>query len=526
MMPGAIGRGGRMAGLLMALAAATAVGEVPPPGDVAGIRNAVEDLAELPGVRPGTTGFYLAWLDAPDRPLAERDSRRSFLPASTLKTITTGCALEILGPEFRFETQLEYAPETGDLVIRGSGDPTLGRPDWEALFEEWTQALGRAGIRAVPGRVVADESAWEPDELPGGWAWLDIGNYYAPVMSPLCFHDNAFRVWFRLRGRPGEPAEFCGADPWPYGLRILDEVTVGPPGSGDQAYAFGAPGGATYILRGTFAADTGRRYLRAALPDPAFTCAHLFTRWLNERELPVNGAPATTRRIESARRLVTESGNPVPAEPAPGTERIRVATHRSAPLRELLVPINHQSLNLDCECLIRTIGGGSLSGGIRRIRGHLAAKGLPLEGFDQSDGCGLARLNRITPALLARANAAFLSGPYGDAFRASLPVAGARNSTLRSLPQRSDVRIRAKSGTIEQVKAYAGVVESQTRGAAVFAIMVNHYDGSYGAGTRPGIERFLGALADWAAGGDPGDRAGAADNATADPLPAAAQGAR
>src|SRR5690606_14144433 len=81
MMPGAIGRGGRMAGLLMALAAATAVGEVPPPGDVAGIRNAVEDLAELPGVRPGTTGFYLAWLDAPDRPLAERDSRRSFLPA-------------------------------------------------------------------------------------------------------------------------------------------------------------------------------------------------------------------------------------------------------------------------------------------------------------------------------------------------------------------------------------------------------------------------------------------------------------
>lgn len=448
---------------------------------VAAVSAVMEGLAATLGVDSGATGFYLAPLGNAGAPLAAREAGRSLIPASTIKTITTGAALELLGPEFRFVTELRYAPETGDLIIRGAGDPSLGRPSWEPLFENWENALRLTGHREIRGRVIADEGAWEPDELADGWTWLDIGNYYAPVLTPLCFHDNAFRMYFRFGGKPGTPLEFIDADPWPVGLTVKNRVLAGKPGSGDNAYVFQAPGTGKLTLRGTFAADAGRDFLRAALPDPALFCAQQFTAWLNGREIPVHGEPATTRREGDTAR---------------GKSSRLLASWRSAPLSELLPPINHRSLNLDCECLLRTIGKGSAGEGLRLIRRHLAGKGLPLAGYSQEDGSGLSRTNMITPRVLAMANAAFLTGPKGPVFRASLPEVGGGGGTLEGFPAAAGgVEIRAKSGTVERVKAYTGVVRSASGAEYIFAVMVNNYDGSYQRLVGPRMEELFEALA-------------------------------
>ncbi|MFN0126567.1 MAG: D-alanyl-D-alanine carboxypeptidase/D-alanyl-D-alanine-endopeptidase [Verrucomicrobiales bacterium] len=447
------------------------------------VRRAVESLAQSPTVATGTLGFFLASLDSPDRPLVQRLSRQSFMTASTMKVVTTGVALEVLGPEFSFETRLTWHPQTGDLVIHGAGDPTLGRDNWEPLFDEWLAGLRTLGVTEIRGRVVADESAWEPREIPDGWTWLDIGNYYAPPLSPLAFHDNEFRLWFRLLGRPGDPAGCYDADPWPDGLRLRDEVTIGEPGTGDQAYAFAAPRDFRYTLRGTLAQDAGKEFIRAALPDSALFCAQQFRWFLQTRSIPVHGAPTTSRRLDEAGTAL-ESG--------PG---VAVAVHRSAPLRDLLVPINHLSLNLDCECLLRTLGHGRAEAGLDTIRKHWADRKLPLAGFWQTDGSGLSRTNMITPELLSRSLASVLAGAHGADFLASLPSVGAPRSTLRRLrPASGGATIHAKSGTIERVKGYTGLVATESGRRYVFSVLVNNYDGPYEQDVGPGLQLLFEAL--------------------------------
>ena len=453
------------------------------------ISEGLDKLAAIPGMRSGTLGFYLAALERPHEPILDRASRQSFIPASTLKVLTTGCALDILGPEHRFETVLFFDKLNGDLRLRGAGDPSLGRRGWDALFDEWIEALRAAGIHEIRGRVIADETEWETQELGDHWTWLDIGNYYAPVLTPLSFHDNEFRLFFKLGRRVGDRAEFVDAEPWPAGLRFVDEMRTGPAGSGDNGYLFGGPGTNVYTLRGTLPLDGDTFSIRGALPDPALFCADRFTEWLQHRDIPVHGAPTTTRRLAAAgssqpvivppasrgrdsRSKAIPTPRPMAGPPAP------VARHQSAPLGELVISINHRSLNLDCECLLRAIGDGRASTGIDRIRDQLAARELPLDGFRQFDGSGLSRVNMITPELLARATAAFCTGPHGELFLDSLPIAG-ESGTLTKVADgtRAHGRIRAKSGHVERVKCYTGIVETIGESDLVFAIMINNHDG-------------------------------------------------
>jgi D-alanyl-D-alanine carboxypeptidase/D-alanyl-D-alanine-endopeptidase (penicillin-binding protein 4) len=480
-------RAGARLGLAALLAGAVAPSfakESKPPAAIGRIRQAVNALAAAPTVSTGTLGFYLAPLDAPDRPLVQRNPRQSFIPASTMKTVTTGAALELLGPDFVFETRVTWHPATGDLVIHGAGDPTLGRGGWDELFGTWLDGLRALGVTEIRGRVVADESAWESQEIPDGWTWLDIGNYYAPPLTPLAFHDNEFRLWFGLRGAPGEPAGLYDAEPWPDGLQIIDELRIGEPGTGDEAYAFGGPGAGRYVVRGTLAQDAGKEFIRVALPDPALFCAQEWARFLQTRGVPVHGAATTTRQLAAAG---------VPAAFGDGEP---VAVHRSAPLRDLLVPINYHSLNLDSECLLCTVGRGHARDGLAALRAHWAERKLPLSGYQQTDGSGLSRTNMITPELLARANAAVLAGTHGADFLASLPVLGAPESTLRPLrPAKQGVVIHAKSGSIERVKAYTGHIQNAAGRRYVFSIFINNYDGPYSQDVGPGLAAVFEALA-------------------------------
>ncbi len=210
-----------------------------------------------------------------------------------------------------------------------------------------------------------------------------------------------------------------------------------------------------------------------------------FTDWLNTRELPVHGQPTTTRRALAGRQ---------PAA-IPVNGKILIATHRSRPLREMLPAINHRSLNLDCECLLRTLGKGEAASGRQVIRDHLMAKNLPLAGYEQTDGCGLSRTNMITPELMARANAAVLTGPHGAVFLDSLPAVGASGSTLDKLAASGPATIQAKSGTIERVKGYTGVITSTAGPRYCFSILINNYDGSFTESIEPRLEALFEALA-------------------------------
>ncbi|HWL32082.1 MAG TPA: D-alanyl-D-alanine carboxypeptidase, partial [Gaiellaceae bacterium] len=101
----------------------------------------------------------------------ERNATLSLVPASNQKLPVAYAALALLGPGYRFHTEVVGSGTLvgdvwhGDLWLRGFGDPTLGPADLAALAAE----VASWGIRHVDGAVVADESWFDARRTAPGW---------------------------------------------------------------------------------------------------------------------------------------------------------------------------------------------------------------------------------------------------------------------------------------------------------------------------------------------------------------------
>jgi serine-type D-Ala-D-Ala carboxypeptidase/endopeptidase (penicillin-binding protein 4) len=90
------------------------------------------------------------------------DTARS--PASTIKTLTTFAALDMLGPAFVWQTRAWL--HDGDLYLQGGGDPYITLERWWSFV----QGLRAQGLNSIPGDIVIDNSAFSlPKEDPGAF---------------------------------------------------------------------------------------------------------------------------------------------------------------------------------------------------------------------------------------------------------------------------------------------------------------------------------------------------------------------
>lgn len=433
----------------------------------------VREIAGEPELRAALVGFCLVDLDAEPGTEAGYQMDAGLVPASTMKVVTTAVAAELLGPDYRFVTELqttgglgEDGSLDGDVVIRGGGDPTLAAEDLSPTFAKWKAALADAGVKSVKGRVVGDASVFGTVLTPDTWQWNDLGNYYGAGACGLTVHKNLFHASFRTPS-VGAQAPFTGTSPKLPGHEFVNEMRVGSSGSGDNGYVYGDAYGKLFTFRGTVPAGSGTFTIKGALPDPASFCARTFSEHLNENEIPVAGEPTTDRLLGiageeiGARKTIHEQG--------------------SEPLSSLLVTTNHQSDNLKAECLHRAIGvkvkgDGSTSAASAAIRDHWADQGIDMTGFFMGDGCGLSRANTVTPRQMTLMLYHAAKGAQFETFRASLPVAG-RSGTLKSIGGGSaaEGRIRAKSGTMDRIRNYAGYLEARSGKRYAFALFVTNY---------------------------------------------------
>lgn len=441
----------------------------------------IEEIQKESGTRTASIGFCLIPLEtAPDKleetTLGHRPDT-GLIPASTLKAVSTATALEILGGDFAFTTELQLAGILsedgvldGDVVVRGGGDPTLGDSGITEAFAKWKIALDEAGVKKIGGSVVGDASVFGTTRrLADSWQWNDFGNYYGAGASGLTFHQNQFFCTFRT-SKAGAKADLIGTDPKLPEIEFVNEMRVGAAGSGDQGYIYGVPYGKVFHLRGTVPAGSAAFTIKGALPDPAFFCARAFTKYLDERDLPVEGEPTTHRRMAIA-------GESLAA-------RETIHTLESAPLSELVVRTNRDSVNLRAECFHRMVGleakgKGGFDEAAAATEEHWEEKGVDMTGFHMADGSGLSRANTVTARQMAGILYHMSQSEEFEAFRDSLPVAG-RSGTLRGIGRGSaaEGRIQAKSGTISRVKCYAGYATARSGKRYAFALFFNNFSGS------------------------------------------------
>jgi len=112
------------------------------------------------------------------RVVFRRNDALALAPASSEKLAVTLAALRVLGPGFRFRTEvagegaLEDGVWRGDLVLVGAGDPTLTLADLGRL----AGSLRAYGIRRVSGRIVGDEHHFDTLRAAPDWkpSFLDF----------------------------------------------------------------------------------------------------------------------------------------------------------------------------------------------------------------------------------------------------------------------------------------------------------------------------------------------------------------
>jgi D-alanyl-D-alanine carboxypeptidase/D-alanyl-D-alanine-endopeptidase (penicillin-binding protein 4) len=117
--------------------------------------------------------------------LYARNSTASLLPASAEKLAVSYGALRVLGPRFRFRTELVGVGSRsgrvwhGNLVLVGYGDPTLTKVDLERL----ARRFAATGIRRVEGRVFGDDGYFDARRDAPGWKSSYVGIESRPLSA-------------------------------------------------------------------------------------------------------------------------------------------------------------------------------------------------------------------------------------------------------------------------------------------------------------------------------------------------------
>jgi serine-type D-Ala-D-Ala carboxypeptidase/endopeptidase (penicillin-binding protein 4) len=423
--------------------------------------------------------------------LYSHNGAKLMMPASNMKIVTLAAAAERLGWDFTYETKLvTSAPTvkgvvTGDLVVVGSGDPTIGSRGGGSstrVFEAWAEQLRADGITKIDGRIVADARAFDPEPLGAGWAWDYLADYYAAGVSALQFNESTADVVVRAGAAPGTPA-FVEVRPIESGLIPDKRVTTVASGDADVEVSR-LRGSNRLVVTGTVPVGA-KDVVRAATVDrPALYFARMLRATLVSKGIRVAGD-------------AVEFGD---AYPTPPTEPTRVLlSHRSAPLSEFARVLMKVSQNQYAETLLRTLGAQSGSGtaaaGQKAVREVLDGWGVPPDAYSLSDGSGLSRYNYLCAEMLVKVLRQMYRDPkHRDSFIATLPV-GAQDGTIarRFAGTRAAGNVRAKTGSIANVRALSGFLTTLDGEPLVFSVLANHFtvpSGVIDTATDQAIERL------------------------------------
>jgi serine-type D-Ala-D-Ala carboxypeptidase/endopeptidase (penicillin-binding protein 4) len=223
--------------------------------DASAVSRVLAAPLSLPALGGGLVGEVV---DAgTGRQLWQRGSLVPVMPASVVKLAVAVAALSVLGPTDRPRTQvlttgtLHDGTLTGDLVLRGGGDPLLSSgtaAGWpaRARLDDLASAVARAGIRVVAGRIVADGTLFAGPTLAPGWRATYVSDGSVAPVTALSVDGGRLRPGHD-DSRTGDPALAAGfalravlAD---HRVRVVGPVVEGPGPAAARAVAnvFGTP---------------------------------------------------------------------------------------------------------------------------------------------------------------------------------------------------------------------------------------------------------------------------------------------
>ena len=402
---------------------------------------------------------------------------KSLIPASVLKLITSGVALELLGPQYSFRTVIGYTGSlnrrtgrlTGNIIIRGGGDPALGSKyfsdHYKNFISSWVSEIKMAGIKRVQGKVITDDSYFDFLPVPSGWQWEDIGNYYGAGVYGLSAFDNSFEIHLKTSS-VNSPVIISGIKPGEYDHDFENRLVASD--SIDEGNIFEAPYNDYGWLAGTVPVNQEDYMLEGSVADPPLFIAGLLNKELEASGVKIREKPSTVRM----------AGKDV-------IDEVKIISEISSPpLSEIIEVLNHESVNLFAETLLKELGkkfrnNGSTISGVDVVKDFLLKADIPVDGMFIEDGSGLSPKDAINAEELTNFLIYIKSKrKYFTEYYQSLPEAG-KEGTLKSYFRDPvfEGKMNAKSGSMKRVRCYAGYFTTNSNRNMVFSILVNNFTG-------------------------------------------------
>ncbi len=403
-----------------------------------------------------------------------RNSDKLVVPASNMKLFTMAVAAQRLGWDFTFETRLEAHGTVvdgtlhGDLVVVGGGDPSIDSVAFgpAPVFEEWADALKKAGIHRVTGRLIGDDNLLDDAGIGPGWAWDYLNDGYAAPSSALSYNENIaiIRIW--PGATVGAPAR-VEVTPAGHGLAVTQTITTVAADSQTSVNQTRGLNSSDVSLRGSIPLGRTTPLVRTtSVHNPtAFFVGSLHAA-LADRGIPVRGGAVDIDDIH----------------PPPTEGRRVVATRRSQPLSSLGAYFMKSSRNFYGETFLKILGqrfgrGGTTPAGRTVAAETLTSWGIPEGSYVMYDGSGLSRYNYVSSdAIVTLLKHIWTDETLRGPFMAALPVGG-QDGTLGGRMKNTALagHVQAKTGTISNVRSLSGFVDAPSGERFVFSMIANHF---------------------------------------------------
>jgi D-alanyl-D-alanine carboxypeptidase/D-alanyl-D-alanine-endopeptidase (penicillin-binding protein 4) len=351
----------------------------------------------------------------------------------------------------------------GDLIIKGSGDPSFGSTEIRSddPLRTWAEKLAAMGVQRIEGRIIGDDDAFDNRPYPEGWDIDYITRQASRSMGAstggLSYNDNVVVVQLRAT-RPGAPPDVQSIPA--NVLTINNEATTS-----QRRYGAGVRVARAFESNAVNVLGSVPRYYRGSIVVPV--------------------ANPTMLTVQSFHHALQDAGIETDVELAdvddlankPNTGGITpLFVTLSPPLADLLAIMNKESNNFYAEQIFRTYGwAGSVRGGANRTERFMRRAGVNTRNILVRDGSGLSRKDLITPQAMVQLLAHMDEHRERAAFLSSLPLGGERGSTLeyrlRSRP------VRAKTGSLRFIRSLSGYATRPDGSRVAFALFANNYTG-------------------------------------------------
>lgn len=459
-----LARPGLLAGLILAIFGLPALAQTVASNSqpTASIERA-DDLRRLVTDVPTGTKVALVIADADSGVVSfAHEADLPLKPASLQKLLVTAAALERFGPGFSFQTRAFL--NGAELWIVGAGDPAIGdtrlaerNAERKHLFDQCVEALRTAEISTLD-KIVLDDSVFERQTRHPDWPESQSDRWYQAPVGGLNVNDNCLDAHARLHG----DMVILELTPDLPGNLFTHALTRGKP---HRPVVHRPPDSDFFEFTGTVARNVTLRPVSVHRPTLFF--AQALKHHLRKNHIKLSG--------DVVRRRLTD---------AELTTATPIFTHTTS-LPNVVWRCNTFSQNLFAECLLKSLAAyepdgrrsdvaGGWNNGRTVLTETLTGLGIDLSKATVRDGSGLSHSNRVTAATLVRLLVRMRHHPHASVFLDSLAKVGQPGTMYK----RYDVpelrgRLRGKTGTLQNVRALAGLLTRNDNTELAFALLIN-----------------------------------------------------